>query len=98
VNNRSKKRQKCTHMTAVKLKKIRLAIGFDMRSMARTLGMPNRTYQDYEYGKRGIPKIVADAAVEVWRRDRAFMKKLRRQLLADIDRAFPAGIPPEIGE
>lgn len=95
VNNRPKKRQKCPHMTPAKLKLIRLAIGFDMRSMARSLGRAYRTYQDYEYGDRDIPKKIADAARDLQRRDRAFMKKLRRQMLADIDRSFPDGIPSE---
>lgn len=98
MNNRSKKRQKCTHMTPAKLKQIRRDIGFDMRAMSRTLGMPYRTYQDYEYGKRGVSKEAADAVRELWRRDRAFMKKLRREMLADIDRAFPGGIPSEVTE
>jgi DNA-binding transcriptional regulator YiaG len=98
VNNRSKKHKKRTHMTAGALEQIRLDIGFDMRAMARSLGLPYRTYQDYEYGNRGIPKKVADAARDLRRRDRAFMKKLRRQMLADIDRSFPAGIPSEVSK
>lgn len=98
VNKSNKKRQKCTHMTPAKLKQIRRDVGFDMRSMARSLGMPYRTYQDYEYGKRGVSKEAADAIRELHRRDRAFMKKLRREMLADIDRAFPGGIPSEVSE
>lgn len=86
-------------MSARKLKDIRVEVGFDKRSMARALdGMPYRTYQDYEYGRRGIPAEVAEAARELHRRDRQFMRQLRRQMAADLDRLFPAGIPSAIEE
>jgi hypothetical protein len=94
VNNSRKTRRKCTHMSAAELKRIREAIGYDMRAMAQALaGMPYRTYQCYEYGDRGIPIEVADAVRALQQRDRDFMAKLRRRLLADIDRRFPGGIP-----
>ena len=95
MSKRAKKQPKCTHMTARKLKDIRGAIGFDLRAMAGALGMPYRTYQDYEYGRRGIPKAVAEAVQELRRRDRQFMAGLRRRLAAGIDRQFPGGIPSE---
>lgn len=99
MNNQPKKQKKCTHMDAGKLRRIRMAMGYDKRAMARALdGMPYRTYQDYEYGRRGIPQEVAKAVEELRRCDRDFMKHLRRRLAAEAARRFPVGIPSEIEE
>lgn len=95
MNKRRKNNKKCTHMSAATLRTIRQQIGFDMRSLATSLGLKYRTYQDYEYGKRGIPKEVADAVRAFQRRDRQNMQKIIRRINADIDRQFPGGIPSE---
>lgn len=79
-------------MSGDELKRIRLAIGFAPRDMYRSLGLPRRTFQDYEAGKRSIPTEVAETAREIQRRDREFMKRLPGRLAAAIDKDFPNGI------
>ena len=95
MNKRSKNSKKCTHMSAATLRTIRQQIGFDMRSLAISLGLPYRTYQDYEYDNRGIPKEVADAVRDFRRRDRQTTNQIIRRIGADIDRQYPGGIPSE---
>lgn len=98
MNKRHKNSKKCTHMRAATLRNIRQQIGFDMRSMAISLDLPYRTYQDYEYGNRGISKDVADAVRAFRRRDRQTTNQIIRRIGADIDRQFPTGIPSETNE
>ena len=96
MNNRQKKQQKSTHMSADKLRSIRLEIGVDMKTMASMLdSMPYRTYQDYEYSNRPIPENVAGKVNALLKREVKFMRDLKRKIAADIDRSFPRGIPSE---
>lgn len=79
-------------MTGGELRAIRLEMGYAPRDMYRELGLPRRTYQDYEAGKRGIPKGVADQARDLLQRDREFMARLPGRITEIIDRDFPGGI------
>lgn len=67
-------------MTANELKSTRTAMSLDLRSMAVVLKLPYRTYQDYEYGKRGIPDDVATRAAVALQKDRQFMTRLTTRL------------------
>lgn len=66
-------KQKRTHMSGKELKQLRREMKFEPRDMCVSLNMPRRTYQDYEAGKRGIPAKMAEAARELFKRDREFM-------------------------
>ena len=93
-----KKEQKCTQNGAAELKALRLAMRFDLRSMAAILDqMPYRTYQDYEYGKRPVPVKVLEKARAAAVRDKEVMAKIVRDVAADIERRFPLGIPSDVG-
>lgn len=97
MQNTSKKqsgRQKRTHMTSTELRQIRTEVRFAPRDMRRVLGLPRRTYQDYESGRRGIPRAVADSAREVLRRNREFMARLPALITAAVERDFPGGVIP----
>ncbi|MFH1027336.1 MAG: helix-turn-helix transcriptional regulator [Pseudomonadota bacterium] len=87
-----KKRQKRTHMSAAELKRLRREMKYRPCDMYQALGLPRRTYQDYESGQRGIPQEVADAVRETHRRDREFMANLPTRIGAVLDRDFPDGI------
>ncbi|WP_214173146.1 hypothetical protein [Geoanaerobacter pelophilus] len=89
---KTKKRQNCTHMTGAELKRLRREIGIGTCDMYRLLGLPRRTYQDYEAGKRGIPEAVATAAREAHRRDREFFATLPDRIDARLLEQFPDGI------
>lgn len=80
-------------MTGAELKTLRREMGLNLRSMAASLDMPYRTYQDYEYARRSIPAPVAAAARALHQRDRQWMADFRRRLNADLDRTYPGGIP-----
>jgi DNA-binding transcriptional regulator YiaG len=98
VQNDLKKRKtdtKRTHlMDADMLKNIREEIGFAPRDMYRTLGIPWRTYQDYEAGKRGIPDDVASAVLVELKWNREFMTGLPCRVDRDLEREFPGGVCP----
>ena len=84
-------------MTGPELKALRQEMHMDMRSMSLILDkMPYRTYQDYEYGKRGIPESVAERVREAHRKDREFMAGIVARVDEEINRQFPMGIPSEI--
>lgn len=87
-----KKRQKRTHMSGDELKRLRREMRYGVCDMYAVLGLPRRTYQDYESGRRGIPQDVAAKARELHRRDREFMAGLPARIGAAIDRQFPGGI------
>lgn len=73
-HEKTKKRQKRTQfMCGPMLRWIRLEMGFDPRDMRETLGLPRRTYQDYEAGKRGLPTELAARIREMFQRDRELM-------------------------
>lgn len=91
-DEKTKKREKRTHMTGEELKRIRLAIKFDPRDMCAVLVLPRRTYQDYEAGKRSIPESVANAAREAHRRNIDFMKRLPKIIDTRIKAQYPNGI------
>lgn len=90
------KREKRTHMAADELKRIRLAMKFAPRDMCATLGLPRRTYQDYEAGKRGIPAKLATLIREMFNRDREFMATINDRVDAAAKKKFPNGIPSEV--
>lgn len=80
------------------MKAIRLAMRFDMRSMAAILEkMPYRTYQDYEYDQRKVPEEVLVMARAAAVRDRELVAQIVRDVTADIERQFPLGIRSELG-
>lgn len=84
-------------MTGPELKALREEMHLDLKSMALVLDkMPYRTYQDYEYGKRGIPEDVSKKVFEAHRKDREFMAGMAARIDAEISRQFPLGIPSEI--
>ena len=63
--------------------------------MAEALGLPYRTYQDYVYGKRKIPRHVAQKALDLILADRAYMAGMVGRIDSRIDAEFPHGIPSE---
>lgn len=79
-------------MNADELKRLRREMRFGVCDMYRVLGLPRRTYQDYEAGKRGIPEDVAAMARKAHCRDREFMTTLSERIGAALDREFPGGI------
>jgi len=91
---KKKKSKKRTHMSADELKRLRREMRIGVCDMYRLLGLPRRTYQDYEAGKRGIPQDVADKAREAHRRDREFMAALSARICASLDQQFPGGVIP----
>ncbi|MDA8428913.1 MAG: hypothetical protein M0T70_06620 [Geobacteraceae bacterium] len=81
-------------MSAEECKRLRQEMKFGVCDMYRTLGLPRRTYQDYESGRRGIPQDVAAQIREAHRRDREFMAGLPARIDAALKREFPGGIIP----
>jgi transcriptional regulator with XRE-family HTH domain len=79
-------------MTAPELKAIRVAIGWDKRSLALELGIAYRTMQDYEAGLRRIPEHIAVKMVELEDKDREWRRTLPARIDARIDAEFPQGI------
>lgn len=69
-----KKREKRTQtFDSEMLLCVREELKFAPRDMYRTLGIPRRTYQDYESGKRRIPESVAQKAIAELKWNRAFL-------------------------
>lgn len=93
-----KKSKKRTHMTGEELRLLRLEMKVGPCDMYRLLGLPRRTYQDYEAGRRSIPLEVAIKARAAHRRDREFMANLPAKIFAALDRQFPGGIIPAAAE
>ena len=76
------------------LKSIRKAMGMDITSMAILMGMPYRTYQDYELGNRSIKDSVMVRAREVQDRD---TETTLRAVATGVDHVvsrFPGGVIP----
>ena len=78
----------------VKLKKIRIQMGYSVRGFAELLGFGGNhsTYQCYEDGRRALPVEVLQAAQAAYRRDRNFFTN---ELPKHIDDATPNGCPNE---
>lgn len=74
------------------MKRLRREMKYRPCDMWATLGLPRRTYQDYEAGRRGIPQEVAEAARAAHRRDRDFIANLPTRIGAILDRDYPDGI------
>lgn len=83
-------------MTATQLKNARTEMRLDLRSMAAVLKMPYRTYQDYEYGKRGISLDVEIKVKTAADRNRQTMARIIAKVDAKIASEFPNGIMSEI--
>lgn len=81
-------------MSAAECKRLRHEMGCAPCDMYRLLGLPRRTYQDYEAGKRGIPQSVAAQIRDAHRRDREFMAGLPARIETWILRDYPDGIIP----
>ncbi|BDV42414.1 hypothetical protein GURASL_13370 [Geotalea uraniireducens] len=95
-SQKQKKRQKCTHMSAEECKRLRSEIKLGPCDMCRILGIPRRTYQDYEAGRRGIPESVATQIREAYRRNREFMAGLPARIETWFFRDFPGGVIPSV--
>jgi DNA-binding transcriptional regulator YiaG len=89
-----KKRLKRTHMTGGELRLIRLEVNLAPRDMRTLLGLCRRTYQDYEAGRRGIPREIATQAREILQRNRHYMAGLPARIAAAVTRDFPDGVIP----
>lgn len=62
---------------------------FTLKELSVVTGIPYRTLQDYEYGKRGIPGRVA----VLMRDEAARCKRIRQQIMAGIDRRVQQEFP-----
>lgn len=69
-------------MSPEELREARETARLDKKSMALSLGWPYRTYQDREYGRRGIPQDAADQVHAVVRRQAEIMEKIKAGLRA----------------
>jgi hypothetical protein len=98
VHKVAKSSEEYTQAGALALEEIRRGMRFDKRMMARILGLPYRTYQDYSYGKRSVPERVLVAAKDAAKRDKDVMAQIIREVVMSIDRQFPQGIPSVNGE
>ena len=88
--------QKKPAMRHDELKYIRLKMCLDMRSLALVLNkMPYRTYQDYEYGRRPIPKKVADLVYEKWGEDWMFIEAIPANVDLFVGKVFGGVVPNE---
>jgi DNA-binding transcriptional regulator YiaG len=83
-------------MDGLQLQLIRQEIGFAPRHMYLHLGIPRRTYQDYESGRRGIPDSVKDAVIAELKWYRAFIAGMPARVDQAAQEEFPYGIPSEI--
>lgn len=83
VQNDTKKRKtraKRTHLTGGELRAMRREMKFAPRDMCAVLGLPRRTYQDYEAGRRGIPAALAERIRQIYRQDREWMAGIGRRV------------------
>lgn len=94
MQKQHKKRQKRTHMSAEECRRLRQEMKCGVCDMYRALGLPRRTYQDYESGRRGIPAHVAAQIRAIHQRDREFMAGLPARIEARVLRDFPGGVIP----
>lgn len=80
------------HMCCLMLKWIRIQIKFKPRDMYRHLGLPRRTYQDYESGERGIPPEVADKVRRTFEWNTRFIREMTQRIDKVLEEEFPGGI------
>ena len=92
----AKNSEKSTHENGKKLREIRESVNYDLRSFAKCIGIPERTLQDYEYGKRKTPVEVVNAALSFRARDRKLTASIIKRAKKEIDRQFPNGILSEV--
>jgi hypothetical protein len=86
--------KKASCMRHDELKYIRLKMCLDMKSMALVLNkMPYRTYQDYEYGQRLIPRKVADLVYEKYGEDWLFIEGIPASVDLFLAREFGGTVP-----
>ena len=91
-HKKQNKRQKRTqYMCGAMLKWIRQQMKFQPRDMYRTLGLPRRTYQDYESGDRKIPAELATRIRVMFKRDREFMAGIPASVQAELESEYPGG-------
>ena len=92
--NVKKSLKRTQYMTGKELKRLRREMKFDPRDMCCILGIPRRTYQDYEASKRGIPVEFAERVRELHRQDRAFIAGIAERVDADLAKKYPGGMIP----
>lgn len=85
-------RKKARSMLPAELIAIRESLGYQQADMARFLGWPERTYEDREAGRRGIPADAAEWVRSAPARDAAGMDRLRGWIKNRIAADFPTGI------
>ena len=68
------------------LRLIREELNFAPRHMYRHLGIPRRTYQEYEAGNRSIPESIATAVIAELKWNRDFMAGIDRRVDEAIER------------
>lgn len=73
-NGQKRTRYMCPEM----LRWLRQDINFRPVDMYTSLGIPRRTYQDYEAGNRGIPAEIAAAGRDIHQRNRLLMANVCR--------------------
>lgn len=76
-------------MHKTEFRNMRELMRFSLAELSRVVGIPYRTLQDYEYGKRRIPSRVAD----LMRRELKRSQQIRRQVLACIDSRIDRELP-----
>lgn len=88
----TKSTAKNNKLYAQRLRRIREAVRFDLPAMAQSLGLPYNTYRSYEYGHRPVPPDVLDRAIDLQKADRAFFRRLKKEINQKIEQDFPFGI------
>ena len=76
-NNRKRTQYMCKQM----LIWLRLEINFRPVDMYSSLGIPRRTYQDYEAGHRSIPPDVTETVWDIHKRNRQLMSNICRDVI-----------------
>ena len=76
-------------VTAEEFTNNREALGFGQSDLSRALGIPLRTLQDYEAGKRAIPKVVHVALALYRDRDSWLMDKITQSVEEQAVRDYP---------
>jgi hypothetical protein len=78
TKKQNKRRKRTQYMCREMLRWLRLDINFRPVDMYTSLGIPRRTYQDYEAGHRSIPPDVSGGAWDIHKRNRLLMDNMCR--------------------
>ena len=85
----SKRTKSHAPMHKTEFRNMRELMRFSLVELSSVISIPYRTLQDYEYGKRKIPRAVSERMIAELKREQKIMQQVLASIEKRIDRELP---------